>query len=42
MADRVRRETANRLDVVHADCAGIDIGKGSHYAAVDPARFEDF
>ena len=33
MADRVR-ENANRLDVVHADCAGIDIGKRDHYVAV--------
>ena len=40
MADRVRRENANRLDVVHADCAGIDIGKRGHYVAVDPERFE--
>ena len=41
MADRVRRENANRLDVVHADCAGIDIGKRDHYVAVDPERFEE-
>ena len=42
MADKaVRRENANRLDVVHADCAGIDIGKDGHYVAVDAARFEE-
>ena len=41
MADRVRPENANRLEVVHADCAGIDIGKESHYAGVDPARFDE-
>ena len=41
MADMVRREAAGGLHTVHADCAGIDIGKTSHYAAVDPARFED-
>ena len=41
MADRVRAENANRLDVVHADCAGIDIGKKGHYVAVDPERFEE-
>ena len=40
MADRVR-ENANRLDVVHADCAGIDTGKRGHYVAVDPERFEE-
>ena len=41
MADRARTESANRLDVVHADCAGIDIGKSDHYVAVDPERFEE-
>ena len=41
MADKVRAESAARLDVVHADCAGIDIGKKDHYVAVDPARFEE-
>ena len=40
MAERTRPENANRLDVVHADCAGIDIGKRGHYVAVDPERFE--
>ena len=39
MADKVRAESAARLDVVHADCAGIDIGKKDHYVAVDPERF---
>jgi len=29
------------LDVVHPDCAGIDVGKRKHYVAVDPSRFED-
>ena len=41
MADTVRRETLRGLQTVHADCAGIDIGKTSHYVAVDPERFED-
>ena len=27
-----------RLRIVHSDCAGIDIGKRSHYVAVDPDR----
>ena len=40
MADKVRPENANRLAVVHGDCAGIDIGKTAHYAAVDPERFD--
>ena len=31
---------AARLEVVHPDCAGIDVGKRKHYAAVDPSRFE--
>ena len=35
-----KRKTAN-LDVVHPDCAGIDIGKRSHYVAVDPERFDE-
>ena len=29
------------LEVVHPDCAGIDIGKKAHYAAVDPDRFDE-
>ena len=29
------------LEVVHPDCAGIDVGKRKHYVAVDPSRFED-
>lgn len=31
---------AERLEVVHPDCAGIDVGKRKHYVAVDPSRFE--
>lgn len=31
---------AESLEVVHPDCAGIDVGKRKHYAAVDPSRFE--
>ena len=38
MADK-RRTTS--LEVVHADCAGIDIGKRRHYVAVDADRFEE-
>ena len=33
-----KRETS--LEVVHPDCAGIDVGKRKHYVAVDPSRFE--
>ena len=29
------------LEVIHPDCAGIDIGKRRHYVAVDGARFEE-
>ncbi len=32
---------AKSLEVVHPDCAGIDVGKGRHYVAVDPLRFEE-
>ena len=30
-----------RLRVVNADCAGIDIGKDRHFVAVDPERTDD-
>ena len=32
---------AASLEVVHPDCAGIDVGKRKHCVAVDPSRFED-
>ena len=38
------RKRGNRLEVIHPDCAGIDIGKSKHYVAVgahccdDPVR----
>lgn len=41
------RKRGNRLEVVHPDCAGIDIGKSKHYVAVgahcceDPVRHFD-
>ena len=28
------------LEVMHPDCAGIDVGKRAHYVAVDGSRFE--
>ena len=31
---------AAALQVVHPDCAGIDVGKRKHYVAVDGSRFE--
>ena len=31
-----RKRMKQRLEVVHPDCAGIDIGKRAHYVAVDP------
>ncbi len=36
MARKSRR--TRRLRVVNPDCAGIDIGKGRHFVAVDPER----
>lgn len=35
------KSKAERLEVVHPDCAGIDVGKRKHYVAVDPSRFEE-
>ena len=35
---RKRRGKAESLEVVTRDCAGIDIGKDTHYVAVDPDR----
>lgn len=29
-----------RLEIVHPNCAGIDVGKSRHYVAVDPTRAE--
>lgn len=31
---------AERLEIMHPDCAGVDVGKRKHYVAVDPSRFE--
>ncbi len=36
-----KKQAAARLEVVHRDCAGIDIGKRKHYVAVDTSRFEE-
>ena len=33
-------KAAAALEVLHPDCAGIDVGKRKHYVAVDGARFE--
>ncbi len=33
-------KAAAPLEVVHPDCAGIDVGKRRHYVAVDGSRFE--
>ena len=35
------KKGSENLQVVHPDCAGIDIGKRRHYVAVDGARFEE-
>lgn len=37
LARRIQAEDV-RLDVVHPDAAGIDIGNGAHYVAVPPGR----
>lgn len=33
-----RKQMSRRLQVIHPDCAGIDVGKSKHYVAVDPER----
>ena len=38
---RKRRGKAESLEIVTRDCAGIDIGKDTHYVAVDPDRCAD-
>ena len=38
---RRRRRKAESLKIVNPDCAGIDIGKDTHYVAVDPERYEE-
>ena len=38
MTDKTKSE--ERLEVIHPDCAGIDVGKRKHSVAVDPARFD--
>ena len=35
------KKKAERLEVVHPDCAGIGVGKRKQYVVVDPSRFED-
>ena len=35
---RRRNGQAENLEIANADCAGIDIGKDTHYVAVDPDR----
>ena len=35
------KKASRHLEVVHPDCAGIDIGKRRHYVAVDGARFDE-
>ncbi len=39
MADK--EKGSGNLQVVHPDCAGVDIGKSRHYVAVDGSRFEE-
>lgn len=35
------RKSTRRLEVIHPDCAGIDVGGAKHYVAVDPARSDE-
>ena len=36
-----KKKASGNLQVVHPDCAGIDIGKSRHYVAVYGGRFEE-
>ena len=33
-----RKQSNRRLQVMHPDCAGVDVGKSKVYVAVDPER----
>lgn len=35
------RKVTQQLEIVHPDCAGIDIGGSKHFVAVDPARSDE-
>ncbi len=37
----LRKPSNHRLQVIHPDCAGIDVGQKRHYVAVDPGRCAD-
>ncbi len=37
----MRRKVTRRLEIIHPDCAGIDIGGSRHFVAVDPSRSEE-
>ena len=36
-----RKQSNHRLQIIHPDCAGIDVGPKRHYVAVDPGRCDD-
>ena len=36
-----RKQSHHHLQVIHPDCAGIDVGQKRHYVAVDAGRCED-
>jgi len=38
---KMGRKRRSELQVVHPDCAGIDIGSSAHYVAVDPTRSDE-
>jgi transposase len=35
------RKSMRRLEVIHPDCAGVDVGGSRHYVAVDPGRSDE-
>lgn len=36
-----RKNQKKRFEIIHRDCAGIDVGSRDHWAAVDPERCND-
>ncbi|SDZ66845.1 hypothetical protein SAMN05216247_1181, partial [Pseudomonas salomonii] len=35
------RKNQKRFEVIHPDCAAVDVGGGEHLAAVDPTKCAD-
>ena len=38
---RQLRGKAEGFEIVTRECAGIDIGRDTHFVAVDPGRYEE-